>query len=602
MKFFKHIIATSLLSGLLVSAVFAQEPPKRELRATWLATVDKIDWPKTATPNTQKKEMLDILEYLEITNMNSVFFQVRPMADALYKSNYEPWSHYLTGTRGKDPGYDPLAFVIEEAHKKGIEVHAWMNPYRYEAGKVNHGNDDNIRKNHPEWLLKYSDRVILDPGNPEVRQYITDVVKDIIENYNVDGIIFDDYYYPYSGTTNQDKDSQDKYKDPLMDVGDWRRDNVNRLIAGIYEMIQTTKSTVKFSQGPFGIWGANATVAKEYGIDYLNTSGGTNAYKDIYCDAVRWIKDKTVDFITPQCYWPSTNTNTWGYTTLVPWWSKVAKTMDRHFYSSMRMSTMGKSTILRSANVESEKFAGLSHLERSMVIISEDETISLRSAATDECDYEIDLNRSADQLGAPGHVFFNTLAFFSAGFHTHLKEGRFSLPALTPTMTWKPQRTFASLSNIDLTNNVLNWNGDTKETDRFAIYLIPNDKLDDPNAYTTSTYLKKITWSKSFDATQYASQLNTHKFAITIVDAAGYESSPYKQDLSTIIESETYKDFIVEGDKGVIRIVRTSETPININIYSILGQKIQSFELDSSIEIPVNEGVYIVNGEKVIVQ
>lgn len=600
MKSQKKFILMLLLCSITIG-VFAQDPPKRELRATWLAAVG-VDFPKTSGAENQKKELIAMLDKLESANLNSVFFHVRPMADAFYKSDYEPWSHYLTGTRGKDPGYDPLEFVIEEAHKRGIEVHAWMNPYRYETEKMNHGSEDYVRKNHPDWILTYSDRRILDPGNPEVRQFIINIVQDVVSKYNVDGVIFDDYYYPYGGTTNQDKASQDKYKDPSMNVNDWRRENVNELIANIYTMIQETKSTVKFSQGPFGIWGANKTIAAQYGIDYLNTSGGTDAYASIYCDAVRWLKDKTIDFLTPQCYWPSTNTNTWGYTTLVPWWSGVAKKMDRHFYSSMRMSTMGQRAMLRSANVNSDEFAGLSHLEKSMLENSK-ETVSLRSAATDECDYEVDYNRSTNLQDAPGHVFFNTLAFINAGFPSHLKAGKFSRPALTPTMTWKtPTEELKSIKNIKLNGNTLNWEGQVNESDRFAIYLVPSEQVNTAEAYETSAYLRKITWSQSLDVTQYAALFDTHRFALTIVDAHGYESTRYIQNASGMVEDNNNKSYRAIGGLGYIDIIVETDLPIHISIYSILGQKIKSLKLNESTQIPLNSGVYIINGEKIIVK
>ena len=597
----KFILAVFSLLVFMASAI-AQEIPKREFRATWLATVGggdgrSIDWPKSKVASVQKTEMISILDRLEEANMTSVLFQVRPMADAFYKSKYEPWSHYLTGKRGQDPGYDPLVFTIEEAHKRGIEVHAWLNPYRYESGSINHGTEDNIRKNHPKWLLTYSDRKILDPGNPEVRQYIVNIVADLVENYNLDGIIFDDYYYPYSGTTNQDAYSQNLYKDPSMDVGDWRRQNVNVLIAEIYSSIQAIKPTVKFSQGPFGIWGASPSVAAEYGIDYLNTSGGTNAYTTIYCDGVKWLKDKIIDFITPQCYWPSTNKNMWGYTTLVPWWSKVAGTMDRHFYSSMRMSTMGTRSTKSSADVSSVKFEGLSNLEIAMLSSG---TPSLKSAATDECDYEIDLNRSANVQDAPGHVFFNTLAFFNAGFHTHLRATKFALPALPPVMKWKTPTTLAALSNVKIQGDNLVWTGDTKESDRFAIYLVPNGEVNNNESYEKSLYLKKVTWSKQLDISQYKSMFATHTFAVTVIDGHGYESAPFLQENLNSISDEVVNNSIITGGVGCIDI--KTDRPIKFEIFSILGHRITAIIVSEEASIPVNAGVYVVNGQKVVVK
>lgn len=184
------------------------QPPKREMRATWIATVGGIDWPKTTGATSQKTEMLKMLDSIQTLNLNTVFFQVRSRCDAMYKSSYEPWSSDLKISRGTDPGYDPLAFVIEECHKRGLECHAWLNPYRYNKtgdGWTGANNwPSNYEHTHPEWLLWYPDNVILDPAIPEVRLQITNIVKEITTNYDIDGIIFDDYFYPYGGTSNQD--------------------------------------------------------------------------------------------------------------------------------------------------------------------------------------------------------------------------------------------------------------------------------------------------------------------------------------------------------------------------------------------------------------
>lgn len=594
----KTIYIFSLLFLLGNSFIYAQNPPKRELRATWIASVDRIDWPKSRDATTQKKELISILDKLEEANMNSIFFQIRPMADALYKSKYEPWSHYLSGVRGKDPGYDPLAFAIEEAHKRGIEVHGWMNPYRYETGSLNHGSSDFIRKNHPEWLLYYSDRRILDPGNPEVRKHITNLVEDIISNYNIDGIIFDDYYYPYSGTTDQDSASQRIYKSPFENVGDWRRENVNTLLADIYSKIQEIKPTVKFSQGPFGIWGGSQAIANKYGIPWLNTSGGTDAYSQIYCDAVKWMKDKTVDFISPQCYWPSSNTNTWKYTTLVPWWSEVANITGRHFYSSMRMGTMGTKTSLADPiEMNTLPSAGLSNLEQTIL---DGFGVNLRSTAKTEGDLEIDLNRSANKQAAPGHVFFNTTQFFEYNFHTHLGNGRFSQVAIPPTLTWKDKSLHSPISNIQINNNILSWECDSRETDRFAIYLIPNNLIDIKENIESSTYLKKTTWLKQLDITNLSNELINKTFAITLYDAYGYESDVFLGTNPNSIEELTHpQELSIISQQNMI-IIETN-TPQPIKVSNISGQIIKETYIHTRLEIEVPPGIYIVNKHKVAI-
>jgi uncharacterized lipoprotein YddW (UPF0748 family) len=233
-----------------------------------LATVFRIDWPGSTISvtgnatqvNSQKQDMIRILDSLASANMNAVFFQVRSRCDAMYKSSYEPWSTDLVQYRGFDPGYDPLAFAIEEAHKRGIELHAWLNPYRFETA-LNQwsGKPGDYRTTNPEWLLTYSSGItILDPGRPQVVKRIKDIVGEIVTNYNVDGIMFDDYFYAYGGTSaTLDASTQALYKPANMDLGDWRRANVNKMIAEVYDTIQDVKPFVRFGVSPFGIWTTN---------------------------------------------------------------------------------------------------------------------------------------------------------------------------------------------------------------------------------------------------------------------------------------------------------------------------------------------------------
>ena len=241
--------------------ILQAQPPKREMRAAWLATVWGIDWPKTSGVAAQKAELIAILDSVKAANMNAVFFQIRPEADAFYNSAYEPWSAHLGGARGTYPGYDPTAFAIEEAHKRGIELHAWLNPYRFESvAKKYAGKPGDYKASHPEWILEYpivyesngttvktQARTILDPGNPAVRTLIKNIVGDILSKYDIDGIIFDDYFYDYAGTsTTLDSYSQGLYRPQSMSLYNWRRDNVNKMVADVYDTIQAVKPSVIF--------------------------------------------------------------------------------------------------------------------------------------------------------------------------------------------------------------------------------------------------------------------------------------------------------------------------------------------------------------------
>jgi uncharacterized lipoprotein YddW (UPF0748 family) len=262
---------------LMCCAYTSAQSPKREMRATWIATVGAIDWPKNSGSAAQKAEMIKMLDSIQTLNLNTVFFQVRSRCDAMYNSAYEPWSSDLKISRGATPDYDPLQFVIEECHKRGLECHAWLNPYRYNnSGARWTGSNNsplNYENTHPDWLLWYSDNVVLDPALPEVRRQIKSVVGDIISKYDyLDGIVFDDYFYPYGGTSNQDATSQSQYfpawsaEHPGKTVHDWRRDNVNRMIADVYDTIQAVKPYITFGVSPFGIWTTSASVAAAEGI------------------------------------------------------------------------------------------------------------------------------------------------------------------------------------------------------------------------------------------------------------------------------------------------------------------------------------------------
>ena len=218
--------------------------PKREFRGAWIATVLNLDWPSSPylTTEQQKKQLLDILDGLQEAGINAVVFQIRSECDAMYQSSIEPWSYWLTGQQGKAPNpfYDPLKFAVEEAHKRGMELHAWMNPYRAVRSAGNYTNSTNhVSQQHPEWILQFGNLKILDPGLPQVRNYVTSIIIDLVSRYDVDGIHFDDYFYQ-QGITTEDANTFQNYSRGFTNLGDWRRDNVNLLVKQIYDSIQVS--------------------------------------------------------------------------------------------------------------------------------------------------------------------------------------------------------------------------------------------------------------------------------------------------------------------------------------------------------------------------
>ena len=326
-----------LLLALLVfssSFIFSQSvPPKIELRAAWIATVINLDWPNSPTNSTeqQKQQLINLLDELKKDGINTVIFQIRTECDALYSSAYEPWSYYLTGSQGVPPMpyYDPLEFAVEEAHNRGMEIHAWFNPYRADRSIGSYPKAlSHITNSHPEWVLNISTFKFLNPGLPEVRDYIQKIIGDVVSRYDIDGVHFDDYFYPYSpnhmtaNATNNALDDSAFAADPrgFTNKYDWRRDNVNLMVQMVYDTIQAVKQHVKFGISPFGIW-KNGVPPGIVGMD---------AYSVIYADAIAWLQDQSIDYLTPQLYWPFGGGQ--DYAKLQPWWADSVDYYDRHYY------------------------------------------------------------------------------------------------------------------------------------------------------------------------------------------------------------------------------------------------------------------------------
>lgn len=295
-----------------------------DMRGVWVATVLNIDYPAKPTTNLEalKSEAISILDNAKATGLNAVFLQVRPTSDALYKSKYFPWSKYLTGKQGLAPdgGFDPLEFWVTEAHKRGIELHAWINPYRItkkEAGQPSHDfkslDPSNPAVLHPEWVVKHTDgNLYYNPGIPEVRKLIIDSVLEIVNGYDVDGIHFDDYFYP--GSKFNDKATYASYGKGFTNIEDWRRENVNILIRDVYQSIKASgKTNIRFGISPFGIW-ANKT-ADSLGSD----TKGAQSYYDHYADSRKWVKEGIIDYIIPQIYW-NIGYSIADYSKLLNWW------------------------------------------------------------------------------------------------------------------------------------------------------------------------------------------------------------------------------------------------------------------------------------------
>jgi len=314
--------------------------PEREFRAAWVATVSNIDFPtqKTLTAEQQKAELLQALELARSLKLNAVVFQVRPQCDALYRSDIEPWSEFLTGEMGRAQSFDPLAFLVAEAHRRGILVHAWFNPYRALHPSAKTVSENHISKRRPDLVRHYGKHLWLDPTDPEVRRHSLSVVTDVVKRYDVDGVHFDDYFYPYpekdaGGARIEFPDDANwqKYKagGGKLSRDDWRRKNVNDFIAAVGRAIKRIKPGILYGVSPFGIW----QPMPEKGIV------GFDAYAELYADARKWLRDGTVDYLAPQLYWETARKGQ-SFPVLLDWW-KSQNVRRRHVWPGIATYRIG---------------------------------------------------------------------------------------------------------------------------------------------------------------------------------------------------------------------------------------------------------------------
>lgn len=419
------------------------EVPKieREFRGAWIATVHNIDWPsKPGLPShIQQRELLEIFDLAKDINLNAVIFQVRPQCDALYSSELEPWSYYLTGKMGQPPQpyYDPLAFAVQEAHKRGLELHAWFNPYRALTPSFKDGKlfvaPNHIAKMRPDLVRTYGKYKWLDPGLHDVQEHSLKVIMDVVKRYDIDGVHIDDYFYPYPVWSKNNKvDFPDhstwtKYRAAASQQGtsrsDWRRSNVNHFIESLYREIKQTKPWVKFGISPFGIWRPNVPTGIDAGID---------AYDDLYADSRHWLKQGWLDYLAPQLYW---NIDSPGqpFPKLYHWWLDQ-NTSGRYVWPGINNDAINKK---RSA-AESVKQIALTR--------------------------ENGLKRIQS---ASGHIHWNISSLMEnkGGLIKLLRQEGFASPVLIPEFSWlnssKPEQPFMEVVYAE-DHVLVRWDKDEK--------------------------------------------------------------------------------------------------------------------------------------------
>ncbi|WP_192822592.1 glycoside hydrolase family 10 protein [Rufibacter sp. LB8] len=493
-------LAVALLCLFSFSAQ-AQTPsasPKREFRGVWIATVGNIDWPSQQglSPVTQMEEFRYILDEHQKNGINALIVQVRPTTDALYRSSKELWSHWLSGKQGQapNPPYDPLAFQIEEAHKRGMEFHAWFNPYRATHDTISANiSKDHITKTKPEWFVTYGGKKYFKPGLPEVRTYIIDVIMDVVRRYDLDAVHFDDYFYPYpTSAPFPDEDDFKKYGAGFTNKDDWRRNNVDEVIRVLSDSIKATKPYVKFGISPFAIW-RNVTQDPR-GSD---TKGGLTNYDHLYADVYKWLEKGWIDYNVPQLYfhigYPVAD-----YAKMLDWWAK--NSFGKHNY-------IGLGTYRVASDARFKEWHDPLESGRQMR-----------------------LNRA--NPGVHGSVFFSSKSVMSnpLGVQDTLRANYYRHPALIPAMPWKDAVAPLVPTDLKVKNNTdgisLTWNAPAKASDGdlaryYVVYRVLQGQTINPEnpahllalQHTGTTYTDKT-----------AKPGERYTYAVTAVDRLHNES------------------------------------------------------------------------------
>ncbi|WP_340111637.1 glycoside hydrolase family 10 protein [Maribellus mangrovi] len=487
-----HLLFLTLFF-LVVCKVNAQ--PKYEFRATWVATVVNIDWPTKPGlhSDTQKKEAIQIIEAQRALGMNAIILQIRPTADAFYPSHLEPWSRYLSGSQGTAPApyYDPLKFWIDECHKRGMELHAWLNPYRVAQNTEDPLATTHIAFQHPDWILKYGNKLYFDPGVQGVRSFITKVVQDIVRRYDLDAIHMDDYFYPYPlAEPFPDSASFFLYNRGFLpeDIADWRRENVDITIKMLNDSIKATKPWVKFGISPFGVW---RNIADDpTGSD---TRAGATNYDHLYANIIKWQKEGWIDYCLPQLYWyighPAAD-----FEVLVNWW-------DKHTY--------GRSM-----------YIGLAPYR----IDPQSQTPVWRDPG--QLPKQIRLLRTIPEI--QGEAYFSSKSFNKnlLGFQDSLKLDLYRKPAIIPPMPWLDNTPPAPISALKKRGRKIKWESTETQNEldkawQYVVYLNQVGESFDPE---DGTFIYAIQKDQEIKLERLNKKRKKYEVRVSVLDRLNNES------------------------------------------------------------------------------
>ncbi|WP_423130373.1 glycoside hydrolase family 10 protein [Gaoshiqia sp. Z1-71] len=486
------------LLALSVSVSAQTHSPKFEFRAAWVATVNNIDWPSKPglTPNQQQAEAIELLDLMQQNGMNAIIFQVRPAADAFYPSSLEPWSRYLTGTPGKNPGYDPLKFWIQECHNRNMEFHAWMNPFRVAQNADEPLAGNHIAFKHPEWIIKYGGKLYFNPALSETREFIANVVQDLVRRYDVDAIHFDDYFYPYpvAGEPFPDIPYFEQYPRQFGpgQLDDWRRDNVNRTILLLATTIKATKPWVKFGISPFGVWRNQADDSRGSA-----TKAGVTNYDHLYADILTWQKECWIDYVLPQLYWqighPAVDFNL-----LCNWWNE-------HRYN--RALYVGHAVYKLEPGSTTPEWKEAGQLPR-----------------------QIELTRRID--GIEGSAFYSAKHFKRdlLGFQDTLQNHLYRYPALVPPMNWIDNSPPAKPVKFKKSGSTLKWKPDaaSAEMDKAARFIVYKNRAGERFNPNDPRFILLITSATKLKLDKNDRRKERFEFRVSALDRLNNESPQTK--------------------------------------------------------------------------